>query len=85
MSDEVKNERKLLLQILSDELIGSKIHLGNYFINAVKAVGFSKILIKMDKLYTIMLVHGNKAKPICTSIRPSSKIKKIDLHRGSPQ
>ena len=52
MSDEVKNERKLLLQILSDELIGSKIHLGNYFIIFVKPVGFSKILIKIDKFYT---------------------------------
>ena len=28
------------------------------------------------------LVHGNKAKPICTAIRPSSKIGKIDLHRN---
>ena len=31
------------------------------------------------------LLHGNKAKPICTAIRPSSKFWKIILHRNKAQ
>ena len=28
-------------------------------------------------------MHGNKAKPICTAIRPSSKILNFDLYRNN--
>ena len=42
-----------------------------------RALGKCKVCLIITRL-----VHDNKAKPICTAIRPSSKIMKVSLHRN---